>query len=129
MTDRDLTDLDPTLQTIAEEWLENCASIFLNVKIIVTWRDPADQDRCKAEGLSNAAAGKSPHNVCDAQGNPSSCAFDFGIFTSSGAYVTDGTDPRYAQAGAIGKKLGLVWGGDWQHPDFDHLELSNWKEL
>lgn len=132
MTDRDQTHLNKLLQPIATEWLANCAAVGLKTEIIVTWRNPADQNAAKAEGLSNAAAGQSPHNICDKNGNPASCAFDFGIFESDGSYVTDGTDPRYAQGGAIGKALGLVYGGDWLWPcfkDYDHLELESWKQL
>ena len=29
--------------------------------------------------------------------------------------------------GLLGKTVGLVWGGDWKKPDWDHLEMKNWK--
>ena len=126
-TDRDITHLSPEMLSLYQQWLAECADAGLSVKLITSWRDPADQDAAKAEGLSNAGAGQSPHNCCDADGNPASKAFDFGVFDEDGNYVTDGKDDRYTQAGAIGEELGLVWGGSWHHPDFDHLELANWK--
>ncbi len=123
----DITQLCEELQPIAREFLAQCASQKLNTKILVTYRSGSDQDKAKAAGLSNACAGESPHNVCDASGNPASCAFDFGIF-DNGTYITNGSDNRYRQAGAIGKKLGLIWGGDFKSIfDPDHLELPHWK--
>jgi len=127
MTDSDVNHLDPILLKIYREWLIECYSVPLATKAIVTWRSSVDQNLAKAKHLSNAAAGQSPHNYVDAQGNPASRAFDFAIFDDDGKYITDGTDPRYRQAGEIGKKMGLVYGGDWQKPDWDHLELANWK--
>lgn len=130
MTDRNISDLCPELQAIYGQWLAKCTAAGLHVRAIVTWRDPADQDAAKAEGLSKAGAGQSPHGICDAKGNPCSYAFDFGCFTAGGTYITDGKDPRYSEAGAIGKQLGLVWGGDFHSIfDPDHLELPGWESL
>ena len=126
MTDSDLNHLSPELKSVYNQWLDNCHNIGIAAKAIVTWRDGIAQDAAKAAGLSNAAAGESPHNCVDDNGNPSSKAFDFAIF-DNGQYIKDGSDSRYRQAGEIGKDLGLVWGGDWHHPDFDHLELQHWK--
>jgi peptidoglycan LD-endopeptidase CwlK len=125
--DRDPNHLCEALRVIYQEWLDRCFDAGLNAKAIVTWRSALDQDMAKSDGLSNAAAGQSPHNCCDANGNPSSKAFDFAIFEGDGVYITDGTDARYRQAAQIGKGLGLVWGGDWLHPDWDHLEMANWQ--
>jgi len=127
MTDANLNDFCPDLQILYKEWLRQCTAAGLNTHAIVTWRDPADQDAAKAEGLSNAAAGQSPHNCCDATGNPASKAFDFGIFKADGSYVTNGTDAHYIQAGEIAEGIGLVWGGRWIHPDYDHIEMADWK--
>lgn len=127
MTDSNINDLCPELLILYREWLMQCHAAGLAVKAIVTWRNPIDQNIAKAKGLSNAAAGESPHNCCDSSGLPNSKAFDFAVFDEGAHYITDGTDPRYRQAGEIGKKLGLEWGGDWHHPDWDHLQLLNWE--
>lgn len=128
MNDRDITHLSPDMKILCREWLAQCKSAGLNTEVIVTWRSAEEQSATKAAGLSNAGAGQSPHNCCNPEGVPASQAFDFGVFDDNGVYVTNGIDPRYAQAGAIGKGLGLVWGGDWlSFKDFDHLELADWK--
>ena len=125
MADSNFLDLCLELQPLAQQFLDACNSLF-KTRIVVTWRDPATQNQCKSEGLSNAGAGQSPHN-CTLDGEPASKAFDFAIFDDS-VYIKDGKDPRYAKAGEIAKSLGLVWGGDWNHPDYDHCELVNWKQ-
>lgn len=129
MTDRDIADLCPDLQLIYQSWLDKCHAHGLKAKAIVTWRCAADQDAAKAKGLSNASAGQSPHNCTNPAGEPFSKAFDFAVFDDGAHYITDGADDRYKQAGEIGEQLGLVWGGRWNKPDFDHLELPNWRTL
>lgn len=129
MTDNNISDLCPELQEIYRQWLDKCHDAGLAVKAIVTWRSSFEQDAAKANGLSNASAGDSPHNCCNPDGSANSKAFDFGVFNPDASYVKDGTDGRYKQAGEIGKDLGLVWGGDWHKPDYDHLELANWKTV
>lgn len=127
MTDNALSDLDPRLQIIAQQWLDLCAAAKINVRITVTYRDADAQGAAYDKGLSNAKAGQSPHNCC-IDGKPASRAFDFAVF-SDGQYITDGTDLRYRQAGEIGKSLGLEYGGDWHKPDHDHLQMSSWKTV
>lgn len=124
--DSNFNDLCSELQPLAKAFLFQCNKLF-DTKIIVTWRDPLAQNACKAKGLSNASAGKSPHNCTLSDGTPGSKAFDFAIYLN-GTYITNGTDPRYTQAGAIWKALGQKWGGDFIHPDYDHCELANWQE-
>lgn len=128
MADNALADLDHALQPIAQQWLQKCNAEF-KTRIIITWRNPTDQDAAFNKGLSNARAGHSAHNCCTVTGVPASRAFDFAIYYKDGTPITDGTHPYYARAGAIGKELGLVWGGDWHKPDYDHLEMANWKTM
>ena len=132
MTDNNIYHLDARLRPLANAFVQTCASAGLNARITVTWRNAADQNAAKAKGLSKAVAGKSPHNCVDAMGNPASKAFDFALFDKNRKYITDGTDARYAQAGQIGKTIGLDWGGDWKapyRPDYDHFQLKNWKTI
>lgn len=128
MSDRDISDLDPQLQVLYREWKMQCNNAGLVVTAVETYRDAIAQDDAKAHGLSNASAGQSAHNCCDADGNPASRAFDFAVF-DNGKYVTDGTDDRYFQAGRIAEGLGMVWGGRWSKPDYDHIEMANWKSV
>ncbi len=139
MSDRDPAHLHPALKTIYMQWLPKCYGAGIMVKPIVTWRDAADQDKAEAEGKSRASFGQSPHNHTLPDGTPAALAFDFGVFECDDEgdekYITDGTDPRYRQAGEIGVALGLVYGGYWTYeedgcgPDWDHLEMANWKTL
>lgn len=126
MTDSDIHHLCPELLLIYREWMMQCLGAGLAVRATVTWRNAIDQNIAKAKGLSNAAAGDSPHNCCDSDGSPFSKAFDFAVF-EDGKYITDGEDERYRIAGEIGEKLGLEWAGRWHHPDWDHLQLKNWR--
>lgn len=123
-----LDDLNPTLQILAGAFVRRCKDEGLTVRITVTWRDSVDQDKAKTAGLSNASAGQSPHNCVDEYGNPASRAFDFALF-DEGTYINDGTNIAYAVAGRIAEDLGLEWGGRWHHPDYDHVEMLNWRSV
>jgi peptidoglycan LD-endopeptidase CwlK len=130
MADSNLSDLDPRLQPLAQQFLTQCAAAGLKVRIIVTYRNSQDQDEAHAKGLSKALGGQSPHNVCLDNGTPASRAFDFGCFMPDGTYITSGLDPAYSQAAEIAKGLGLVWGGDFfSFKDYDHCELANWCSI
>ena len=120
MVDASLDDLDEDTYALWQKWDAAMTAEPLHHKVTVTWRDAADQNKAHAEGLSNAGAGESPHNCTDEEGNPASCAWDFAIYNDDGSYVTNGEDPRYARAGAIAEGLGLIWGGRWHKPDWDH---------
>lgn len=122
----ELSELCPVLQKMVPVFLEQCASKGLVCRITVTWRSNAEQAAVKKKGLSKAGAGQSPHN-CMINGKPSSKAFDFALFDKT-RYITDGSDERYTQAGIIAETLGLLWGGRWRKPDYDHVELANWKK-
>ena len=134
MADAQINDLAPVLQKIYAQWLQACATFDFKARAIVTYRDAVSQNAAAAAGRSKATAGNSPHNVEDSQGNPASLAFDFGVF-DEGTYVMNGQDPRYAQLGALGKSLGLEWGGDWTlekdgcEPDYDHLQIPHWRDV
>lgn len=128
MTDSRIADLCPELQALYAQWLEKCHDAGIKTRAYVTWRSAADQDKAKADGKSNASAGQSPHNCMTPDGEPFSKAYDFVIFDDNAQCVWDGKDSRYTQAGKIGKQLGLIWGGDFKSfPDYDHLELPNWR--
>jgi peptidoglycan LD-endopeptidase CwlK len=96
------------------------------VKIISGTRTYDEQSALYAQGrttpgpiVTNAPAGYSNHNF--------SIAFDIGIF-QDGDYLDD--SPLYRQLGAIGKSIGLTWGGDWANIDDEpHFELSPWPGL
>lgn len=86
------------------------------------YRSDALQARLKAQGVTKAGPGQSPHNH--------GCAVDVVHATR----FWDLTRKEWAIIGAIGKevarrrKIKLVWGGDWKFYDPAHWELENWRE-
>lgn len=130
MTDSNFFHLCQEIQPIAQKFLKlvNESIIPSTCKIMTTWRSPENQATAYADGLSKAKPGQSPHE-CILDGEPNAKAFDWSIFNPDGSYVSDGTDNRYTVAGHIVEDLGLTWGGRWTHPDYDHAELRNWKQV
>jgi hypothetical protein len=130
-----MADLDLAFRPVAQQFLEQCNAAIApsSVRPIVTWRDAVDQNAAEECGLSKARAGQSPHNCTLSDGTPAARALDFGVFAPDGTYITRGEDARYDQCGQIAMSLGLVWGGNWSletdgcEPDFDHVEVANWK--
>jgi peptidoglycan LD-endopeptidase CwlK len=91
----------------------------LTFKIISGTRTYGEQNDLFALGrtkpgriVTKARGGQSNHNF--------GVAWDVGVF-ENGAYIPE--SKLYKQAGAIGKKNGLEWGGDWQgFPDEPHFQ-------
>jgi hypothetical protein len=124
MADTNLSDLDPALAALYQPFVDGCAAQGITVKIIQGWRSPSYQDHLQSSGISKLGASQSLH-CCTVAGKPASKAFDFGVFETDGSYVTNGNDTRYTIAGEVAENLGLIWGGSWHNPDFDHIQLSS----
>jgi peptidoglycan LD-endopeptidase CwlK len=127
---RSLDDLYPPMKEVAEEFLEQCAEIGIEVLIYCTYRSNAEQNKLYAKGrtekgkiVTNAKGGKSKHNLVDATGKPSSKAFD--CVPRKGAALLWSDLAAYEKMGEIGRGLGLTWGGDWKMKDRPHFE---WKD-
>ena len=136
MTDRSLDDLHPDLKPLAEQWLANCHEQGIDARIIETYRSAAQQDADYAVGrdaqgrvvgrtITKARGGQSKHNFTLPGGTPASKAFDFFI-ESGGKANWNPASPEWQAAVAIGKSLGLAWGGNFpQHQmDCDHFEIA-----
>jgi peptidoglycan LD-endopeptidase CwlK len=137
MSDRDLDDLHPTLRPLAVQWLAACKQQEIDAIIDFTWRSPDEQDALYAQGrttpgkiVTNARGGQSAHNVT-AGGKPAACAFDFAIQNPDGTLNWDVNSMTFKAAVAIGKGLGLAWGGSWPGKlgDYVHFELPDWKTI
>lgn len=95
-----------------------------------TYRSPAEQDRLYAAGrtapgkrVTTLRGGQSKHNF-EIDGKPASKAFDIVIMDGKVANWNV-KDPRWSRAGAIGKAVGLTWGGDWtRFKDMPHFEIA-----
>ena len=110
-------------QRPAREFLARVRAAGLHARIISGTRTYAMQDALYRQGrfgnpgprVTNARGGQSNHNF--------GIAWDIGIFTAAGGYVTDGTP--YDDAAAAGAAPELAWGGDWvSFVDKPHWQLA-----
>lgn len=135
MSDRDLSDLHPDLQPLAQQFYTNCRAAGIKAFITETYRSQVDQNADYAQGrtipgsiITNAQYGQSPHNCTLPDGTPAAKAFDFAIQGAAGALDWDPADVSWQAAIKIGEALGLVSGSTFHSPkDSPHLELANWN--
>lgn len=115
--------LHPEVQKLADRFEKKCKAAGLNVRITETFRTVAEQNALYAQGrtkpgkIVTACKGdsyQSPHQW--------GCAFDFCENVRGKEYANTSF---FKKCGAIGKSLGLCWGGDWKtFVDTPHLELD-----
>ena len=118
--------LDPSLQPIARQFLTDAHAAGYKVVITSGRRTMAEQAALYAQGrttsgsvVTKAQPGDSAHNF--------GLSFDFAFANTLGQPTWPENGP-WAEVAAIGKKLGLEWGGDWKSfKDRPHLELPTWK--
>lgn len=123
---RDITMCHPRLQKLAAQLVEECKKHGLIIKIGECFRTVAEQDALYAQGRTVPG-----QKVTNAKGSTYSSqhqwgtAFDFFRNDGTGAYNENGD--FFCRVGAIGKSLGLGWGGDWKSPvDKPHFYLPDW---
>jgi peptidoglycan L-alanyl-D-glutamate endopeptidase CwlK len=75
--------------------------------------------------VTKARGGQSKHNITLNDGTPASKAFDWVIMNPDGTCNWNPSTPQWQAAVAIGKSLGLIWGGDFpaHQYDADHWEI------
>jgi peptidoglycan L-alanyl-D-glutamate endopeptidase CwlK len=120
-TETNIKTLLPAAQEKAREFMAACLAAGITLKIIGGTRTYDEQNALYEQGrttsgsiVTNARGGYSWHNF--------GIAWDIGIFVDS-KYLDE--SPLYAKAGAIGKSLGLEWGGDWTTiQDEPHFQLK-----
>lgn len=121
-SEKNIATLAPAAQPIARALIRAAAKAGIAIKVISGSRTYAEQDELYAKGrtkpgnkVTNARGGYSNHNF--------GIAFDVGVFGPDGAYIPE--SPDYARVGALGKALGLAWGGDWKNiVDEPHFEYN-----
>lgn len=126
-TEKNISTLDQKMQPIVREFVRRATAAGLPVAITSGRRTMAEQkalyDQGRTSGgsiVTNAKPGESAHNF--------GLAVDFAPLNSVGmAHWPDNYD--WGKVAAIGKALGLSWGGDWTggFVDKPHLEFSAWK--
>lgn len=134
MASRKITDMALPAQKAALDFLIECGANDLDVLIICTYRTGTEQDALYAQGrtapgriVTHAKAGESRHNLT-VDGRAAAMAFD-AVPMRNGKILWDATGESSAEwqrMGAIAKKIGLAWGGDWPgvKQDFPHFELK-----
>ena len=120
---RDITQCHPRLQAAAAELVNICNSRGLKIKIGECFRSKAEQDELYAQGRT-----KPGNIVTNAPGSSYSSMHQWGVafdfFKNIKGHEYDDTS-FFREVGAIGKSLGLEWGGDWTSPvDMPHLQLD-----
>jgi len=144
-TETNIATLTPNTQAVARKFMQaviesNRLPSGWTVKIISGLRSYEQQAALYAQGrdghggkiVTNAGPGYSNHNF--------GTAFDIGIFNATGHYIDDLVDSGvmtekqvgfyYELFPAIGRALGLIWGGDWKSIDDEpHYELNQYPAL
>ena len=121
-SEANIRSLLPKAQIAARKFLAAVHDAGIEAKIIGGNRTWAEQNALYAIGrttqlnrgkVTNARGGYSNHNF--------GIAWDIGIFAGN-SYKEE--SPLYGRAGAIGRKQGLEWGGDWKSlQDEPHFNL------
>ena len=116
--------LHPQMRAKAEELQALCKARNLPLLITETWRTMAEQDALYAQGRTKPGSivinckgsdYQSPHQW--------GCAFDF-CKNIKGQEYSD--IPFFKQVGALGKSIGLRWGGDFKSMvDMPHFQLNS----
>lgn len=111
-----LAGLAPTAAGLALLLLKKAHEQDIEVTLIAGYRSPEQQEELFAKGLTKAQ--RSTHNT--------GLAFDVAIVEGD-KLVFSGE--KYKLLGIIGKKLGLVWGGDRKEfTDLPHFETEDARE-
>ena len=135
-TERNIETLIPTAQKLARSFMNTVKGLPNECRIISGTRTYAEQDQLFAIGrtirknertVTKARGGQSNHNF--------SIAWDIGLFTSTGKYMTGDTkseEKAYADVAKLVKTkvAGLEWGGDWDSfKDPPHYQVATNKSL
>ena len=115
----DVSELASYVQPLYLQFKANCLAAGLDTETIDIARTPAQQQQNIINGVSWTQNSK--HLPQPPEGK--SEAFDEAIKEYIPMKMWNPHGPKWAQMGSIGKKLGLLWGGDWpHHPDPSHFE-------
>ncbi|MBX9597217.1 MAG: M15 family metallopeptidase [Burkholderiales bacterium] len=121
---RKIEDLNPKLQELCRQFIEECRLAGIEIAITSTYRDNEYQDYLYAKGrtdktskiVTNARGGDSIHNY--------RLAFDF-VPLQDGKPEWSDID-LFKQCGAVAMLIGLEWGGEWVHfKDYPHCQYLN----
>lgn len=126
-TIRDTSVLHPQALLFCNRLMEECRKQGLIIGISETYRTVQRQDELFAQGRTTGEIGRTVTNARGTAYNSTHqwwIAFDF--FRNDGKGAFDNTGQFFEKVGAVGKSIGLEWGGDWTTPDRPHFQLPNW---
>ena len=123
--------LHPAIRLKVSEWLVNCSTCNVGVRITQAFRTIQEQDQLFAKGrtkkghiVTNARGGFSWHNY--------GLAFDFALYRKNGSVSwnmledldQDGMSD-WMEAVNVAKALEFGWGGDWfgDFKDYPHFDM------
>ena len=125
-SEANLATLALPVQQLARSFLNRVLESGMLVRIISGTRTYAEQDALFRKGrfgnpgprVTNARGGQSNHNF--------GIAWDIGVFTTTGGYVTEGPPyKRAAKLGRAGQEDAIEWGGDWtSFVDLPHFQWA-----
>ncbi|AWG44188.1 hypothetical protein BEH_24305 [Priestia filamentosa] len=121
-SEKKVVGLHQTIASKALQLVEMAYNKGYYIAITQGLRTPDEQNALYAQGrtkpgkiVTNAKGGQSIHNY--------GLAFDFAVFDENQNPVWTGN--TYNKVGALGKQLGLEWGGDWKSfKDLPHFEYT-----
>lgn len=123
---RKIEDLHPRVQNLARALIDKALTEGIQLLVTSTYRDFEAQAALYAKGrtqpgnkVTNARPGQSWHNW--------RVAFDVvPIRNGKPVWGTTGEDLKlWQRVGALGKSVGLEWGGDWKSfKDFPHFQFT-----
>lgn len=109
MASRDLSDLDSRFRPLVDRFIEECGAAGISLRIITTLRGTEEQAAAAAHGVSWTL--KSKHLPQLPEGK--SHAIDVCPVQLLEEKGWAPKHPLWWQIGAIGRRLGLRWGGNW----------------
>lgn len=121
---RRLDDLHPDLKPKAFELLARCTEAGIPVMIVDTLRTWDEHQQNLKNGTSWTKVSKHLPDPTTGKSKAIDIApyWDYKLYGAD-KLQWDTNDPVWGKIGAIGKALGLKWGGDWQKKDMGHFEL------
>ena len=121
-TCRDVAELAPAAQTACRLFFQECAKAGINAFVTETYRSQARQAYLYEQGRTRP--GK-PVTWTLSSRHTSRLAWDVAVCTPAELY----DKATLTKAGAIARKLGITWGGDWSPTvDRPHFEVkAGWR--
>lgn len=121
-TCRDVAELSPLAQQAIRVFFYECAKQNVNVFVTETYRSQARQNYLYEQGRTRNG---SIVTWTKSSRHTNRMAWDLAVNPPASLY----DDTTLSKAGAIARKLGITWGGDWKNNlDRPHFEITtSWK--